>query len=89
MFILRRITRELNEINTCLDIEYVLTLKEINTEEFEKTLKSLHWDDEVSSKGVYGFVTFHNGESVMPLYEKSNYFIMSSDGKTFANITKK
>jgi hypothetical protein len=89
MFVLRRITSESLEINTCLDIEYVLILKEKNKEEFKRVAKSLEWDNEETTKDVYGFVTFDSENNVMPLYQNSHYFIMGSDGKTFANITHK
>jgi hypothetical protein len=72
-----------------LDIEYVLVLKEKNKEEFDRTSKLLEWDDSESTKDVYGFVTFDSGGSIMPLYQDSKYFIMGSDGKTFANISLK
>jgi hypothetical protein len=89
MFILRRITSDQVEINTCLNSEYVLTLKEKNSKEFEKTIKSLKFDNAEDIKDIYGFVTFNDGSSIMPLYKKSFYYIMTSDGNTFANISLK
>ena len=89
MLILRRITSESIEINTEMDRDYVLILKERNIEEFKKTAKQLNWEDEESIKDIYGFIVFDEGESIMPLYEKSNYYVMASDGRTFANITHK
>jgi len=86
MFILRRITQEKLEINTCLDIEYVLILKEKNQEEFNERLKA--WDEE-DKKSCYGLVCFNDTNFIMPLYEDSSYYIMTSDGKTFANISYK
>ena len=89
MLILRRITSESIEINTEMDRDYVLILKERNIEEFKKTAKQLNWENEESIKDIYGFIVFDEGESIMPLYEKSNYYVMASDGRTFANITHK
>ena len=90
MFILRRITKSNLEINTCLDLEYVLVLKESNKEEYDRTTKTMEWhNNKDATKDVYGYITFNNGVSIMPLYEDSCYFIMGSDGKTFANITLK
>jgi len=89
MFILRRITSESIEINTCLGISYVMILKERNNDEFEKVAKSMKWDDADMTKDMYGFLTYNNGGETMPLYQKSHYFIMASDGKTVANITNK
>jgi hypothetical protein len=87
MFILRRITSESIEINTCLNDGYVLTLQERNEKEFLRIAKSLKWYDEESIKDIYGFVSFNDGSSVMPLYQKSHYFVMGSDGRTFSNIS--
>jgi len=87
MFVLRRITPESLEINTCLDIEYVLVLKERNKEEFDKISKLMEWHTEEATKDVYGYVTFNDGADIMPLYENSHYFVMGSDGKTFSNIS--
>ena len=86
MFVLREITKSKLEVNTCLDIEYVLVLREKNKEEFE-TRTALWENDDV--KDVYGVVCFEGGESIMPLNNESSYYIMTSDGKTFANISNK
>lgn len=86
MFILRRIQSDLTEINTCLGIDYVLVLKEKTREEFDKTI--CLWKAEYL-ENVYGVVTFNEGKSIMPLYNNSQYYIMTSDGKTFSNISLK
>lgn len=87
MFILRRITSESIEINECLGTRYVLILKERNNVEFERTAKTMKWDDADMTKDMYGFITYNNGANTMPLYQGSSYFIMASDGKTVANIS--
>jgi hypothetical protein len=86
MFILREVTKEKLEINTCLAIEYVLVLRETNKEEFIERTKL--WDD-VFLKNIYGVVCFEAGELLMPLHKGSSYYIMTSDGKTFSNISEK
>ena len=86
MFILRRITKNKLEINTSLDIEYVLVLREKNKEEFEERTKL--WNEE-DLKDVYGLVCFNDTESIMPLYKDSYYYVMTCDGKTFSNISEK
>ncbi len=88
MFVLRRITSEGNEMNDCLGDCYHLILRDGNVTEFEKTLKALKWEH---SDELYGFVIYSiAGESVnKPLYKKSMYFVMMSNGETFANITFK
>ena len=85
MFILRRITSDDIEINWCIGDKYVLVLRERNSDEFAETAKLLKW--EPAPTGVYGFVLCDGGVDVIPLYDKSHYFIMASDGKTVANIS--
>ena len=89
MFILRRITSEGNESNSCIGKSYNHVRKQENAEEYKKTLiawlKGLKRDDE----DVYGFIIHDNGQNIIPLYKKSFYFVMMSDGRTFANITNR
>lgn len=84
MFILRRITSQGLEANTCLGIEYVLVLKERNDDEFREFTKL--WNDD-DLKEVYGIISFEDGASIMPLYKKSAYYIMMSDGQTFTRVS--
>lgn len=86
MFILRRISSKDLQANTCLGLEYVLVLKEENNEEFKERTKL--WDED-DLKDVYGIIAFEDGSLIMPLYLKSSYYVMTSDGKTFANVSKK
>ncbi len=58
MFILRRITSQGLELNTCLGIEYVLVLKEVNESEFRDRVKL--WGEE-DLKDLYGVVCFDDG----------------------------
>ena len=91
MYTLRRITSESIEINTCVGLEYTLILKERNEVEFQKTSKLMKWDEAKMISEIYGFISHsnNNGCGIIPLYKKSNYFVMMSDGKTFSNITYK
>ena len=86
MFILRRITSEGLELNTCLGVEYVLVLKERNESEFKERTKLWH---EYETEDLYGIICFEDGASIMPLHKKSSYYIMTSDGKTFDNVTQR
>jgi hypothetical protein len=86
MFILRRITPANLEINTNLGDNYVLILRERTTQEFKETIKSWLKED---VEDVYGLITFNDSDDIMPLFETSLYFIMTSDGKTFSNVSKK
>ena len=83
MFILRRITSGLTEINECLGKHYVFINKDKDRAEFQRAVKLFGCGDE----DIYGFISYDNGASLMPLYKKSQYYIMMSDGKTLDNIS--
>ena len=86
MFILRRITEDSVEINTWMGSDYVLIFKETNHEEFKKVI--IEWP-ESDLVDLFGVITFDYGESIMPLYRGSLYYVMTVDGKTFSKITYK
>lgn len=86
MFILRRLTKGKIEANTCLGIEYVIVYSETNKSEFEERVKLWSASD---IKGIYAIIVFNDGSNIMPLYKGSHYYIMTSDGKTFDNVTMK
>jgi hypothetical protein len=85
MFILRRITSDGRESNTILGETYHLIDKEISPEDFGETKKRCDPDEE----GVYAYIGYGNGESLMAMYKPSHYYIMTSNGKTFANLTRR
>lgn len=87
MFILRRITSNGIQTNTFLGDEYVLVDRETNEQEFNERTEL--WKDSDIEKDLYGLVCYDNGESIMPLYKKSRYYIMANDGKTFENISNR
>lgn len=87
MFVLRRITSENNTSNTVLGNSYNTVFEESNEKEFAKTLTAMKWSEKPIE--VYGFVIYEDGSKIMPLYKKSTYFVMLSDGKTFDNLTFK
>jgi len=90
MYTLRRINSDKLEINTNLNENYVLVLEEKNKKEFSNIgTKILKFETPEELKDIYGFVSFNEGQSIIPLYKKSQYYIMQSDGKTFDNITLK
>lgn len=86
MFVLRSITKNQIEINTHLDVYYTLTLREKSPEEFKDITKL--WAEE-ELENVYGLVCVNDIDLIMPLYKGLNYYIMTDDGKTFANISEK
>lgn len=87
MFILRRITSESKEVNTVIGKTYNVIYPDRNKEDFEETLKIMHWEEK--PEDVYAFIIYDNGSTILALYKKSTYFMMCSDGKTFANLTYK
>lgn len=98
MFILREIIKDKGEVNTCLDVQYTLILKESEPDKFNAVTK--HWSDE-DKAGIYGIVLFDISpvkdyyrdseyvDSIMPLREGNMYYIMTGNGQTFANISKR
>lgn len=86
MFILRRLDAKYGEFNTNLGDYYTLIQKEKNNEQFKETVKL--WDDDVVEK-LNGVIVYEDGESIMPIYDGVHYYVMTSDGKTFANISNK
>jgi len=61
-----------------------------------KTLRSTRkhsrhgsWDLKKDDEDIYGFVVYNEGQSIIPLYKKSVYFMMTESGKTFANLSLK
>ena len=87
MFILRRITSNGIESNTSLGEHYILITKERNPEEFKQSMKDISHDED----DIFGFVSQESIGKIemIPLYKKSFYYIMASNGQTFANITLK
>jgi hypothetical protein len=88
MFALRRITSENNEVNVSLGNAYNYVRKIENKAEYERVLNAWLLGLARGDEDIYGFITHNNGQDIIPLYKKSVYFVMMSDGKTFANITK-
>lgn len=86
MFILRRITKNGTQLNTFIGEYYLVATIEKNKEEFSNITKLWPEDDLYD---VYGVVSYDDGNSIMPLYIGSEYYIMTGDGRTFDNLTKK
>lgn len=84
-FVLRRIDENGIETDTMLGGFYSFIDKEKSSNVFNETTKEWDADD---LKGCYAVITFFE-ESFMPLYEGSNYYVMTDTGGTVANRTKK
>lgn len=98
MFILRRITSESNESNTSLGKHYSFVSRETNNENFYRTYSAYLGDDpdkvtdefkKSVENEVFAFIISDDGSNLIPLWEKSFYYVMMSDGKTFTNLTYK
>ena len=85
MFILRKITGTKEEINIALGDGYSLTMKERNPKEFDALLEKFDCKAETT---FYGAVFDSHGECIF-LSSRQKSYIMTSDGKTFDNLTLK
>ena len=83
-FIWRRIENGV-ETDTMLGGFYSYIEKEKSPEAFTEAIKEWDADD---LKDCYAVITFFE-ESIIPLYEGSNYYVMSDTGGTVANRSKK
>lgn len=86
MFILRQITESGHEANTCLGDYYAINYREINKESFDETVRL--WDKE-DLDSCYAVIVYEDGQSIMPLYDTCQNYIMMSNGQTFSNVSKK
>jgi len=89
MFILRKLFKEheknqYSEHNEIIGSEYS-TVTEHN-EGWDHLIRD--YDDDVKPK-VYCFVIYEAGSCIIPLYKGQGNYIMTSDGKTFSNLTYK
>ena len=84
-FILRRIDENGVETDTMLGGFCSYIEKEKSPEIFGNLIKK--WDSE-EVKGCYAVITFFD-DAFMPLYEGSQYYVMTDTGGTVSNRTKK
>jgi hypothetical protein len=93
MFVLRTII-EGQQSNTIVGDHYALVMRHEKYDDFRETFKRCYGYDHVAdldpnadnyTKNCYGFVVTPN--SIHPLYEKQNNYVMTAAGSTFANIS--
>jgi len=84
MFILRRFTSEGFESNSVIGESYNPVYKETNLDEFNRTQELMKFSE---IDQIFCFMVYKNGSEILPLYKKSNYYMMTESGKTFANLT--
>jgi len=84
MFSLRRINLTGLSSNQIIGNEYTIARKVENPEAYQGAKSLPEWQ-EVDDANIYGFLI--TATTTIPLYIPSKYYIMSSDGKTFENIS--
>ncbi|WP_347216527.1 hypothetical protein [Chryseobacterium sp.] len=85
MFILRKMVCDQQlESNTILGDLYNV-VSENNKKDWDHFME--RW--KTFEEDIYLFIVYRNGSEVMPLYKKQANYIMTSDGKTFCNLTYK
>jgi hypothetical protein len=73
-------------MNQTVGEKYTLINKELNPLDFT-SLSNTFFTEGSDEEECYAFVT--NGAFTQPLFKKQKAFIMTGDGKTFANISFK
>lgn len=95
MFTLRRISGAGIQINQIIGKTYSFISRAANPEQYGELFKSFFHKDHVpdldkeadnDTKRCYGFIA---GDITQPLYDSQKNYIMTSDGKTFDNISFK
>lgn len=94
MFTLRRISGEGIEMNQIIGDNYTYIDREINYDEFCKNFQYTFGRNHVAdldetsdddTKKCYAFVCTSN--LIQPLYKNQSNYIMTENGKTFANVS--
>lgn len=82
MFTLRKVSSNGIASNQYIGDEYTIIRKSSNEAEFNKILKqNFNFNSQ-----IYGFVKYGSSAFIIPLYDGSRYFIMSSNGNTFESL---
>lgn len=84
MFIFRRVNSNGTQSNQILGKSYNVVTSWNEEKEFQKLVEP--WPE---PNEIFAFIVHNEGKSVKPLYKKSEYYLMCSDGKTFDKITFK
>jgi len=96
MFILRTVVTDKTEHNTVLGSKYHLTLKTHSDqkdspektkaiEKFEAMIDFVGVNDKYLEE-IFAIITTEAGNVHIPLFSSNDYYVMTSDGKTFAMI---
>jgi len=96
MFYLRLFSKDQTESNITLGSRYTHIHRHTSYDEFCKMFKSYYAKDHVAdldegadddTKNCFAFVWGDSGETI-PIRKGRNAYIMTSDGKTFANVSQ-
>jgi len=84
MFTLRKITGENVQMNISLGKSYDYIGKQESPEAFERTLDFVC--KRLNEEIIYAFVSDENGRETYPLYKTHKNYILTENGKTFADV---
>lgn len=90
MFALRTIFKDGTQSNTDLGKHYLFVGKFESQEQFDITFYEFYEVEDIDKElynSVYAFVIGEGGRLVIPLYDDSHNYIMSDNGRTFANLS--
>lgn len=82
MFILRRLTNDGQESNEVMGDYYNIVREDHSPKSFDE-IKAR----EKYAGDIYAFIICREGTRTVPLYKNSTYYMMLSNGQTFANMT--
>ena len=96
MFVLRKFNGKGLESNQSLGDSYHIVYRETQYEEFCRSFKAWCGKDHVAdgdteatdiTKRCYALIIHMEGRKIIPLYKTQENYIMTENGRTFANVT--
>lgn len=89
-FILRTHSKQTGvQTNVALGNSYTLVNSEWAVEEFKRTNDSWKAAELHEPGELYAYILTEDGSDVVPLFKRCFNYVMTGDGKTFANVTFK
>lgn len=86
MFVLRRVHPKQPVYNQVIGKSYLTILDWRDKEDFERISLNHYPTKKDMPDSIYGFISFDDGKDIIPLYKRSYYYIMTSEGATFEKI---
>lgn len=84
MFILKRTTSDNNQIHSILGDSYLLQHQVHNKQEFQRTMKAYGYESYADD--IYAFIVYNDGANIKPLFSKSTYAVMCSNGDLYQQL---